>query len=45
MRPKAYFNLNALGTKWGKRTLFLWLPVYALFRLIREAGEKMDGKK
>jgi hypothetical protein len=45
MKPKNYFNLNAIGHKWVERTLFLWLPIYALFRLIREAGEKMDKKK
>lgn len=29
-------NLNAFLDKWVKKTLWLWLPFYALQRLIRE---------
>ena len=29
-------NLNAFLDKWAKKTLWIWLPFYALWRLIRE---------
>ena len=29
-------NANAFGNKWTKKTLWIWLPFYALWRLIRE---------
>ena len=29
-------NVNAFFDKWAKKTLFLWLPFYALWRLTRE---------
>jgi hypothetical protein len=29
-------NLNAFMDKWAKKTLWLWLPFYALQRLIKE---------
>jgi hypothetical protein len=29
-------NVNAFSDKWAKKTLFLWLPFYALWRLTRE---------
>ncbi|HRZ95303.1 MAG TPA: hypothetical protein P5262_01915 [Candidatus Moranbacteria bacterium] len=29
-------NLNAFLDKWVKKTLWLWLPFYALRRLVRE---------
>ena len=29
-------NANAFFDKWTKKTLFLWLPFYALPRLIKE---------
>lgn len=33
--------MNALIDNFLKSTLWLWLPVYALFALLKEAGEKM----
>jgi hypothetical protein len=33
-------NLNSEIDKFLKRTLWLWLPFYALILLIREAREK-----
>jgi hypothetical protein len=29
-------DMNKFGNKWTKKTLWLWLPIYALRRLIRE---------
>jgi hypothetical protein len=29
-------NLNAFMDKWAKKTLWVWLPFYALQRLIKE---------
>lgn len=29
-------NANAFGNKWTRKTLWIWLPFYALWRLIRE---------
>lgn len=29
-------NPNAFYDKWAKKTLFIWLPFYALQRLIKE---------
>ena len=37
-------NMNAAIDKFLKRTLWLWLPFYALFDLIKDASEKF-GKK
>jgi len=34
IREKA--NVNAFLDKWAKKTDWIWLPFYALYRLIRE---------
>lgn len=38
----AMSNANAFQDKWTKKTLWIWLPFYALWRLIREV---ILGKK
>ncbi len=34
-------DLNKFFDNFLKKTLWIWLPFYAFFRLIREAGEKI----
>lgn len=34
-------DLNKFFDNFLKKTLWLWLPFYALFRLIREVGDKL----
>ncbi|MCK4635874.1 MAG: hypothetical protein KAT32_03345 [Candidatus Moranbacteria bacterium] len=43
---KPYFNIGQKLHFWIEITVFIWLPIYALFRLTREAIEKFEaGKK
>ncbi len=45
MPDKPYFNIGKVIGPWVERTVFIWLPIYALFRLTREAIEKFDSEK
>lgn len=38
-------DMNAFLNKWAKKTLWIWLPFYALQRLIREVLLKKKIKK
>lgn len=29
-------NINTFGEKWVKKTLWIWLPIYGIFRLTKE---------
>lgn len=44
MANPQYTNLNAIIGKWLERTLWLWLPFYAIVRLTRETVEKYTKK-
>lgn len=37
-------DLTKIVDNFLKRTLWLWLPFYALFDLIRDMGERMEKK-
>ena len=37
-------NLNKLADDFMKKTLWLWLPFYAFFELIRVLGERIHKK-
>lgn len=39
------FNLNDSLNKFLRKTLWLWLPFYALLTLSREFSEWLSGKK
>lgn len=45
MPDKPYFNIGKTLHFWVEKTLFIWLPIYALFRLTREAIAKFDSEK
>ncbi len=37
-------DINKIVDTFLRKTLWLWLPVYALFTLIREVGERAEKK-
>jgi hypothetical protein len=37
-------NLNKFFDEFVKKTLWLWLPFYAFFELIKELGERSSKK-
>lgn len=45
MPDQPYFNIGKVLHVWVEKTLFIWLPIYALFRLTREVITKFEDKK
>lgn len=45
MPDQPYFNIGKVLHVWIERFLFIWLPIYALFRLTSEVIKKFDEKK
>lgn len=44
MSNPQYTNINQIIGKWLERTLWLWLPFYALIRLSKDAMAKHAKK-
>ncbi len=45
MANAEYTNWNKIIGKWLERTLWLWLPFYAIVRLTKDVIEKHESDK